>query len=71
MDRDNINALLLAYRCLNNRNYSIVVEDTEHTHNINMHTFDCFATSYEEAYGKMCLQRPEFKNRKVISYNTI
>jgi hypothetical protein len=54
-------------RALHNKLYRFLLEDREHTHNINMHTYECFALSYEEAYGKMCLNRPELKNRGIIS----
>jgi hypothetical protein len=76
MDKNNLNLLLppeyaqQIQRQLNLQTYSILLEDTERTFNINMHSFQCLAASYEEAYVKMCLQRPEFKYRKVISYQT-
>jgi len=46
--------------------YSILVEDTGRTFNINMHTFDCLAVSKDEAIGKMHRLRPEFKNREIL-----
>jgi len=45
--------------------YSILLEDTGRTFNINMHTFDCFAVSKEEAVGLMFFERPEFRNREI------
>jgi hypothetical protein len=48
-----------------NKYYSIILEDTGKTHNINMHTYDCYASSKEEAIGKMWFARPDFRNVKV------
>lgn len=48
------------------KNYSILVEDTGRTFNINMHTFDCSAFSRENAIEKMKKNRPEFTNRKIF-----
>lgn len=59
------------FRAIFQRMYSILLEDSERTHNINMHTFDCFALSEAEAIGKMYLQRSEFRNRKIESINVI
>lgn len=47
--------------------YLITVEDTERTFNISAHSFECFAVSREEAIGKMCTQRPEFRRRKILN----
>lgn len=47
--------------------YTIILEDSEDTFNINMHSFNCFARSKEEAVGKMCFQRSEFRRRKIQS----
>ena len=58
-------------RALFDKYYSIMVEDTGRTFNINMHTFECFAISEEEAIGKMFRDRPEFKNRKIIKITAI
>ena len=46
--------------------YFILLEDTGHTFNINMHTFTTIALSKEEAVGKMYFNRPEFRNRKIL-----
>jgi hypothetical protein len=54
-------------RALFNKLYHIKVEDRELTHNINMHTYECFAISEDEAMGKMYRVRPEFRNRKILS----
>lgn len=45
--------------------YLILLEDTGRSFNINMHCFECFALSKEEAIGKMVLSKPEFKTRKI------
>lgn len=55
------------FRALNHKMFHILLEDTERTFNINMHTFECFALSEEEAIGKMYKQRPEFRRREIIS----
>lgn len=49
------------------QHYLIVVEDTGLTHNINMHSFECFAYNDNEAIKKMYIERPEFKNRKILN----
>ncbi|NJO63175.1 MAG: hypothetical protein HC836_34640 [Richelia sp. RM2_1_2] len=54
-----------------NREYFITVEDKGLTHNINMHSFFCFALSIDEAMGKMYRERPEFIGRKVTSVRYI
>jgi len=59
------------YRTLLMEWHHILLEDTQNTCNINMHSYECFAVSYEEAYGKMCMERPEFKNRVVINHKII
>lgn len=51
--------------------YMILVEDRERTFNINMHSFDCLATSEDEAIGKMYKARPEFRNREILSINKL
>ena len=54
---------------VNNKSYYFLLEDTENTNNINMHTYDAdFCVSYEEALGQMYIERPEFKERKIKSY---
>lgn len=55
------------FRALHNKMYNILLEDTGLTHNINMHTFSCFAVSEDEAVGKMCRIRPELKGRAIES----
>ena len=51
-----------------NNMYFILVEDsTPPTHNINMHSFECMAKSKDEAIEKMHAQRPELKNRRVLT----
>ena len=62
---------LETYRLLFNQNFIIMVEDTGRTFNINMHTYDCFALSMEEAIGKMLINRPEFIGRKIQSISSI
>ena len=47
------------------KTYSILLEDTGKTFNINCHTFDCYAISKEEAIGKMFFQRPDFAKRTI------
>jgi len=48
------------------KNYFIVrVEDTERTHNVNMHSHHVFATSPQEAKKQMLKDRPEFKGRRI------
>ncbi len=54
-----------------NHYYIIRVEDIEHTFNINMHSYHCFALSEAEAIGKMTLARPEFKFRQITDINLI
>ena len=49
------------------KSYTIMVEDTDHTRNINIHCFDCLALSYHEAIGKMYFERPEFLRREILS----
>lgn len=49
--------------------YTIFLEDTEKTFNVNMYSYSCFAYCFEEAYGKMLLNRPEFIGRKIESVN--
>lgn len=66
-DKDVMNAINILQR----KQYTILLEDTGRTFNINMHTFDCFAVSEEEAIGKMVRQRPEFRNREIISIKTV
>ncbi len=56
---------LETYRLLFNQDFIIMVEDTGRTFNINMHTYECFALSMEEAIGKMLINRPEFIGRKI------
>ena len=58
-------------RALFDKYYSIMVEDTGRTFNINMHTFECFAISDEEAVGKMYLNKPEFMGREIIKITAI
>ena len=47
------------------KQYNIVFEDVDKTHNLNMHSSTAFAYSFEEAYGKILLKRPEFKTRNI------
>lgn len=47
------------------RSYFILLEDTGRTFNINMHTYECFANSKEEAVGQMYFARPEFRSRPI------
>jgi len=42
-----------------------MLEDVGHTHNINMHTFDTFAVSFEEAIGKMIINRPDLQVKNI------
>lgn len=49
------------------KQYNFLLEDTGKTYNINMHSYSCFAYCFEEAYGKMLLNRPEFVGRKIES----
>ena len=58
-------------RAIFNREWLISVEDKERTHNVNMHTFDCFAISEEEAIGKMYKHRPEFRHREILSITQV
>ena len=66
----NDTTVMNAINILQSKQYTILLEDTGRTMNINMHTFDCFAVSEEEAIGKMVRQRPEFRNREIISIKT-
>lgn len=67
----NDKTVMNAINILQRKQYTILLEDTGNTFNINMHTFDCFAVSEEEAIGKMVRQRPEFRNREIISIKTV
>lgn len=49
-----------------NADYHFLLEDSQRTNNISMHTYDAyFCVSYEEALGQMHINRPEFKRRKI------
>lgn len=63
--------LLPLLRAIYNAWFIILLEDTGRTFNINMHSYDCFAVSEEEAVGKMYKDRPEFKRREIISITII
>lgn len=63
--------LPLTERCMYNQLYHFLLDDRDRTFNINMHTFETFAISEAEAIGKMFLNRPEFKNREIISISVI
>lgn len=54
-------------RALHDKLYTVLLEDSGHTFNINMHTYMCFALSEDEAVGKMVRERPEFRSRKIQS----
>ncbi len=58
-------------RCIYNQYYCILLDDTERTFNLNMHSFRTFAVSEAEAIGKMCLERPEFIGRKILGVSVI
>jgi hypothetical protein len=49
-----------------NKQYFILLEDTNKSFNINMHSHECFASNMYEAIGKMVTSRTEFKNRKIL-----
>ena len=50
---------------MNNYEYYFLCEDTDITHNINMHTYNCRANSIEHAYGILCFNRPDLADRKM------
>ena len=63
-----IDSLPLTQRCIFNKFYTILLEDTvPPMFNINMQTFHCFAISTAEAIGRMCIERADLKNREIIS----
>ena len=55
------------FKTLLTKIYTILVNEPWNSGNINMITFDCFALSYHEAIGKMYIERPEFRNREILS----
>ena len=54
-----------------NHYYIIRLTDTDHTYNINMRSFHCFAVSEAEAMGKMLIERPDLAQREILGINLI
>lgn len=48
------------------KQYFILLEDVSKTWNINMHSFECLASSFEEAIGKMVIIRRELNIKNII-----
>lgn len=56
-----------SFRLVYGNGYFFTLKDVTLSFNINLHSFDCYALSFEEAYGKMILECPQFRGVAVHS----